>query len=384
MNTSTESLSYRIHPRAYWSPEQRTQELLHLFPHVWLFAGLMLELQEKMHYGVRLGETELLLQRDAQGNPRAFLNVCSHRHAKLCEPGLHKGPVRCPYHSWVFDRQGIPTGIPQKKAFPMVMADPERFRLKEFPCAAVGQFIFVRLSPQGPSLQEYLGNQYDFLEHASLGMNGVLDEFQEDVAANWKIVIENSLEGYHIPAVHNRTFGQIDGMSREEQAPTFFLDDPLHSHLEHSANSDWVTRFARMGKKIGQWPWRFEHYTHHLIFPNLTVTSFMGYSFHIQRFDPISTNRTHVHSRTLGVHFTNATEVGCKMMERIHADGHSFTRKVFIEDGDICGKIQKGVEQATQYAVLGQGIEDRVAHFQKSYQSLMTREPTKYSHTENN
>lgn len=110
----------------------------------------------------------------------------------------------------------------------------------------------------------------------------------------------------------------------------------------------------------------------------------MGYSFHIQRFDPISTNRTHVHSRTLGVHFTNATEVGCKMMERIHADGHSFTRKVFIEDGDICGKIQKGVEQATQYAVLGQGIEDRVAHFQKSYQSLMTREPTKYSHTENN
>ncbi|OBY84733.1 aromatic ring-hydroxylating dioxygenase subunit alpha [Delftia sp. JD2] len=367
MNSSIESIPDRIPPQAYWLKEQHAQELTNLFPQAWLFAGLMLELQGKMHYGVRLGETELLLQADTQGHPRAFLNVCSHRHAKLCEPGLHKGPIRCPYHSWVFDREGIPTGIPQKKSFPMVTADPERFRLKEFSCEAVGQFVFVRLSPQGPCLREYLGNQYEFLERASSGMNGVLDEFQEDVTANWKVVIENSLEGYHVPAVHNRTFGQIDGMSQEEQAPVFFLDDPLHTHLEHTANPDWVARFTRLGTKIGQWPWRFEHYTHHLIFPNLTVTSFMGYSFHVQRFDPISASRTRVHSRTIGVGFSNSTEVGAKMMERIYSDSHDFTHKVFSEDGEICNKIQQGVQQATQYAVLGQGIEDRVAHFQRAY-----------------
>lgn len=356
-----------ISPDAYRHTEELAQELKTLFRETWLFAGLMLELEGKTHLGLRLGDTELLLQRDDKGTPRAFLNVCTHRNSQLCEPGLHRGPIRCPYHSWVFDRQGVPTGIPQKQAFPQVVAEPEKFKLSEFACEAVGQFIFVRLTAKGPSLREYLGDQYTFLERASHGFAGVLDDFQETVDANWKVVIENALEGYHVPAVHSRTFMQADGMSREAEAPVFFLDHPLHSHLEHAANPDWLARFARSERKIGQWPWRFEHYTHHLIFPNLTVTSFMGYSFHVQRFDPLSPRQTRVHSRTVGVQFENGTEVGAKMMERIYADGHAFTRQVFAEDAGICRKVQAGLEQATRPAVLGIGIEDRVQHFHSAY-----------------
>lgn len=365
-------------PDHYRNPKRLEQEHAQILRMSWLFAGLMLELEGKTHYGVHLAGTELLLQRDEQGRPRAFLNVCTHRHAKLCDPGKHSGPVRCPYHSWVFDRQGLPTGIPSKHAFPQVVAAPEQYRLAEFACEAVGQFIFVRLASEGPGLREYLGNQYDFLERASTGMNGVLDEFQEDVEANWKVVIENSLESYHLPAVHIHTFGQTDGLSREKEAPVFFLDDPRHSHLEHAADMEWIQRFARSEHKIGQWPWRFEHYTHRLIFPNLTVTSFMGYSFHVQRFDPVAVDRTTVHSRTVGVNFMNATEVGTKMMERIHADGHAFTRRVFVEDGDICRKVQTGLQQATRPAVLGVGIEDRVAHFHQAYLRVL---PTAAQHS---
>lgn len=367
MNIQAASLTPHIPLHAYHSSEHYAQELAILFPRAWLFAGLMLELEGKTHYGVRLGSTELVLQRDDQGLPRAFLNVCTHRHAQLCAPGRHQGPVRCPYHSWVFDRQGVPTGIPARQCFPQVVAAPEQYRLAEFACDAVGQFIFVRLSPEGPGLRAYLGNQYAFLERASAGMHGVSDEFREDVAANWKVVIENSLESYHLPAVHSRTFGQTDGMSREEQAPAVCLDDPLHSHLEHAAEPDWMQRFARTERKIGPWPWRFEHYTHRLIFPNLTVTSFMGYSFHVQRFDPVAVDCTRVHSRTVGVRFAHGTEVGAKLVERIYADGHAFTRKVFTEDGDICRKVQAGLQQATRPAVLGIGIEDRVAHFHGAY-----------------
>jgi phenylpropionate dioxygenase-like ring-hydroxylating dioxygenase large terminal subunit len=360
-----------LEPRLYTDPQHQTRESEILFRESWLFAGLMLELQGRSHMGVHLGDAGVLLQLDDSGRPRAFLNVCSHRHAQLCEPGKHEGAVRCPYHGWVYDRQGIPVGIPIKQSFPDVVADPAKHRLTEFACEAVGQFIFVRLSPNGIGLQEYLGNQREFLERASAGMTGVQDEFREDVPANWKVAIENALEGYHVPAVHNKTFMQIEGMSKEEAALASFLDDPRHSHLAHAANADWVSRFQRMEKKIGQWPWRFEHYTHHLIFPNLTVTSFMGYSFHIQRFDPVAAGTTNVHSRTVGVEFTNATEMGRKMMERIHADGHAFTRKVFAEDGGICAKVQAGLRNARRLAVLGNGIEDRVAHFQRAYVAAM-------------
>ena len=362
-----------IPPQAYVAPGHLEREYAQLFRPSWLFAGLMLELHEGKYQGVFLGDVGVLLQCDESGKPRAFLNVCSHRHARLCDVGIHSGKVRCPYHNWVYSREGVPVGIPSKQAFPEVVASPERFRLHEYECEAVGQFIFVRTAPAAgaPTLREYLGTQYAFLERASDGMDRVLDEFHQDVDANWKVVIENSLEGYHIPAVHSATFMQADGMSRERAAPVFFLEHPQHSHLEHAADPDWVASFQRVEKKAGAWPWRFEHYTHHLIFPNLTVTSFMGYSFHIQRFDPVSAEQTRVHSRTTGVRFEKGTEMGRKMMEHIHTDGHAFTRNVFVEDGEICRKVQAGLRQAERFAVLGEGIEDRVAHFHRAYDHYM-------------
>lgn len=356
-----------ITPRQYIDSNHHAAELSGLFKQAWVFVGMRLELQGISHQGVNVGHTQLLLQCDSKGKPRAFLNTCSHRQTQLCEHGTHHGSVRCPYHGWVYDREGVPVGIPQKQAFPQVVAEPSRFRLTEFACDAVGQFIFVRLSEDGPSLRDYLGNQYVFLLRASEGMRGVQDEFRKDVAANWKVAIENSLEGYHVPAVHARTFMQVDGMDSAESAPKFFFQDRLHSHLEHAADSAWIARFARMESKIGQWPWRFEYYTHRFIFPNLTVTSFMGYSFHIQSFEPTAVDRTTVHSRTVDVEFVNATAAGIKMMEHIYADGHAFTRKVFEEDGGICRKVQAGLQCAVGPAVLGEGIEDRVRHFHQAY-----------------
>lgn len=356
-----------ILPRHYHTLASHAMEQKTLFHDNWIFVGMLAEMRGLAHYGVRVGTEELLIQCDKEGKPRAFLNVCSHRHAQLCTAGAHKGAVRCPYHGWVYDREGVPVGIPQKQAFPQVVAEPHQFRLTEFSCEAAGEFIFVRLSSEGSSLRDYLGSQYDFLLRASQGMSSVQDEFRKEVAANWKVVIENSLEGYHVPAVHSGTLMQIDGMDRAEAAPRFFLQDQLHSHLEHAANPEWVSRFARMESKIGQWPWRFEHYTHHFIFPNLTVTSFIGYSFHIQRFEPTAADRTTVHSRTVGVEFVNATAAGAKMMEHIYAEGHAFTRRVFEEDGEICRKVQAGLQSAVRLAILGEGIEDRVKHFQHAY-----------------
>lgn len=353
----------------YTDPHYHSAELAGLFSKAWIFVGLRLELEGLSHLGVRVGNTNLLLQYDRNGTPRAYLNVCSHRHAQLCELGKHAGAVRCPYHGWVYDKEGMPVGIPQKQAFPQVVANPAAFRLTEFACEAAGQFIFVRLADQGPSLRDYLSTQYDFLSRASIGIANVQDEFRKNIAANWKVTIENSLEGYHVPNVHSNTFMQADCMGREElvSAPLLFLQDPLHNYMEHTADVEWVKRFDRMAGKVGQWPWRFEHYTHHLIFPNLTVTSFMGYSFHVQRFEPTAIDLTTVHSRIIGVNLTNATAAGVKIMEQIHAKGHAFNHKVFDEDAGICSKVQLGLENATRLAVLAEGLEDRVKHFHNAY-----------------
>ena len=225
-----------IHPHQYTDALHWRQELSSVFARHWVFVGLLSELQGLSHRGVRVGERELLVQCDKQGRPRAYLNACVHRHAQLCGPGLHQGAVRCPYHGWVYDREGVPVGVPQPQAFPEVLAQPAAHRLQEFSCETAGQFVFVRLSPSGPTLQDYLGEQFAFLTQASAGLGPVQDEFRLEVSANWKVVIENALEGYHVPAVHNQTFMQIDGMQRGYEAPQDFTDQPLHSHMNHPAD----------------------------------------------------------------------------------------------------------------------------------------------------
>lgn len=360
-----------LHPNCYISDKVWQRELEIVFRQSWIFVGLLSELKGLSHNGVRVADKSVVIQCDAQGTPKAYLNVCSHRHAEICEIGVHQGALRCPYHGWSYDRNGVPMGIPQREAFPQVIAAPEQFRLKEFQCECAGQFIFARISDVGPNLREYLGDQHDFLVRASEGMLGSLDNFREDVEANWKVVIENSLEGYHVPSVHSATFMQASGMAKEHNSPKFFIGNGQHSHLEHAAETEWLNRFQRMGSKIGKWPWYFEHYTHHFVFPNLTVTSFMGYSFHIQRFDPTGVDRTTVHSRTVGVDFKNPTPAGERIMEHIYSDGHAFTRKVFAEDALICKRVQSGLKSAEKPAILAGGLEDRVLHFQRTYELAM-------------
>jgi len=357
-----------INPHFYHDSTHLLNEYAAIFNKTWSFVGLLFELEDQLHLGTTIGATNIIIQVDKSGKPRAFLNVCSHRHSQLCDNGLHHGPLRCPYHGWSYDREGVPVGIPQSRAFPEVIADPRSFKLNEFACETAGQFIFVKLSAEGPALHEFLGEEYDFLVRASAGMAYVDDEFRKNVAANWKVLIENSLEGYHVPAVHNKTFMQVEGMQKGIEAPVDHLEDPLHSSITHPAEPDWLERFSRRTEpKIGQWAWRFPWYTHHFIFPNLTITSFLGYSFHIQRFEPTDVDVTTVHSRSVGVHFNNQNAVGAKMIEQIYSESKRFTQRVFDEDGDICLRVQNGLNNAVNRAMIGNGIEARVMHFHEAY-----------------
>jgi phenylpropionate dioxygenase-like ring-hydroxylating dioxygenase large terminal subunit len=160
-----------IPPINYHSTEVFQTEQNGLFSQCWIFVGLKLEFEGLSHAGRRVGNHQLVIQLDADGHPHAYRNVCSHRSSRLCKEGIHTGAIRCPYHGWVYDRLGIPVGIPIKEAFPEVIAKPDEFKLQEFTCESVGQFIFVRISSKGESLKDYLGDEYDFLNKCSDSFN---------------------------------------------------------------------------------------------------------------------------------------------------------------------------------------------------------------------
>ena len=355
-------------PPHYLDPANFQAERRALFGAVWIFACMRSELSNDGDFvRLALAGSELVM-RNSRGTIRAFANVCSHRHSRLCLEARGNGPMRCPYHGWVYSHEGIPVGIPLKDQFPQVLADPAAFRLQEHATDSVGDFIFVRMAAEGVGLAEYLGTTAStFLACVSSGAGALLDEYEKDVPANWKIVVENSLEGYHVPVVHSRTLGAADGMAAGYEAVVEDLASPRHSSMTKRAEAGWLTKWARMSRAIGDWPFRFDHYVHYLIFPNLTITSFLGYSFHVQRFDPLDHRSTRVRSRILSSRFAGQTETGRRMLGKMHADGIDFTHRVFAEDLGVCEAVQSGMSQARHPALLAADYERRVLHFQQAY-----------------
>jgi len=357
-----------IKPEQYTSQIFFEEENLKIFKNLWIFSCMMNDLEENYHYGVKIGSTDLVLQLDESHQPKAFLNSCSHRGSLLCEEGKHSGRVRCPYHGWVYDKNGIPVGIPNIECFPEIAQDRNAFKLNEIHCLAVGQFIFISFAINPIPLIEFLGDEYDFLKTISTGLKDITLDFNKPVQANWKIAIENSLEGYHVPMVHKKTFLVASGMSKSSEDIITNLKNKFHSSMNNQTNTAWLKSFEnKMSKKIGQWPYKTNHYTHHHIFPNLTITSFLGYSFHVQIFKPVSHDVTQIHSRTFSTHFSNQDEVGEKLITKIYEDSNQFTLTVFDEDAYICEKVQKGLKNAQGNLILGVDIELRVQHFQRAY-----------------
>ncbi|MGD9636409.1 MAG: SRPBCC family protein, partial [Pirellulales bacterium] len=148
----------------------------------------------------------VLLVRDREGAVRAFHNVCSHRGVVLVERAARGQPVvRCPYHSWAYGLDGRLLKTPDiggsgKHTVPGL--DPTALGLKPVRCGQWGDVIFVNLSGTAPALEEWLApitRRWAAFDLDLLRYGGTA-KFQ--VAANWKLAIENAVEFYHLPWVH--------------------------------------------------------------------------------------------------------------------------------------------------------------------------------------
>lgn len=176
--------------------------------HVWTFLGLASEIPSTNDWFTTvLGGRSVFVQRFEQGI-RAYENRCAHRYYPLRTERSGNGPVVCGFHHWRYNADGVALGIP--KCIEMYGKTPRDIgaRLPPVELAQCGDMIFGRFSGrQTCSLQEWLGDGFDILQHL---VNGRVkpDRFRREVDAHWKLLMEISLDDYHIVAVHPTTFGK--------------------------------------------------------------------------------------------------------------------------------------------------------------------------------
>jgi Rieske 2Fe-2S family protein len=174
----------------------------------WICLGRTEEVADPGDYIVRdvAGES-IFITRNDQGELHGFYNVCSHRGTKFLddEPsgGRAKKAFVCPYHAWTYDLNGRLIGTPNVK-------EDETFDRSSFPLHGVAVdsyagFLFVNLAREPRPLIEALT---DGAESITAFDRFKMDELRVgvrivyEVAANWKIVVENYNECLHCPQIH--------------------------------------------------------------------------------------------------------------------------------------------------------------------------------------
>ena len=202
---------FRVHRDAYRDAGVFNTEKQKILYRSWIILGHASEIAKPGDFISRtVIDKDVILNRDRKGEVRAFFNSCRHRGPAVCRDraGNRKTFV-CPYHGWVYRDDGvlISTGSAESDAtFPdgfckggtALQAVP---RLEEF-----AGFYFVCFHPDVESLAEFLADAADQLQmisdQSSEGLEVIRGCHEYEINGNYKLLCENSYDGYHLATVH--------------------------------------------------------------------------------------------------------------------------------------------------------------------------------------
>src|SRR3954452_2278668 len=189
-------------PNLYLEPEIVGLEQRAIFERTWQLAGHVSDLAGPGTYlTTNVGDQPVLVVRDQDGALRAFRNVCRHRGSRLLKGSGSCGKaIRCLYHGWTYRLDGTLIGVPEGREIEGL--DKSRLGLHQVRAEQFCGLLFVNLDPGAAPLGERLGGlaerlrPYDLPRLERFGRGGDVQP------ANWKVVVENYIEGYHIPIAH--------------------------------------------------------------------------------------------------------------------------------------------------------------------------------------
>ena len=352
-----------IKPKEYFQSQVLNNEEKLLFSKTWSFVGFTKNLsQENDFVSLFIGGVPVVVQ-NIRGQIKAFKNVCSHRHSIIQTAENGNRPLMCPYHGWAYDKKGVPKGIPKKPLFKFSKEELECLKLKSYKLETCGSLIFVNLDDNSPTLQEYLGALYSEIKEITSGFGDLIDVNKITIKANWKILVENTLESYHVNLIHENTFKKLEAEGMEFK---FEKDHSKWDALIKVKEDD--KKVKRVHKPYQERPYKIDGYKHLIIFPNILISSTYGISFNLSSIVPID-EKSSVFTSYVFMTRTNEVEKTelQKMYEKSLID---FNRKVFNEDKEICEKVQIGVSYSNYDGELSEE-EERVCEFQKAYKRYL-------------
>lgn len=186
----------------YTSPFIFELEKQHFFSQSWQFAGFLQQLAKPGDFfTTTVAGQNLVLTLNEQGQVRAFFNVCRHRAAPITPSNAGScSTFVCKYHAWSYNLDGCLNHAPDMETTKNF--DPSQHSLNPVRVEVWQGFIFVNFDSNSVSLTEQLGDVTEHLKSYNFTNLKLVYTESYDIAANWKLYVENSSEAYHTRSVH--------------------------------------------------------------------------------------------------------------------------------------------------------------------------------------
>ena len=192
----------------YVSPQTFARERELVYRRSWLIVARDEDVPEPDDFitlDIPTCDASVIVARGKDGVLRAFYNTCSHRGVALvCAARGHARTFRCPYHAWTYGNDGSLRAIPAEQDFPDV--DKATNGLTAIALESWNGFIFLNFQPEPElSFKDFMAGLDEVFAGMNFGDYAFTIRYEEQVAANWKLLVNAFNEGYHIPFLHART-----------------------------------------------------------------------------------------------------------------------------------------------------------------------------------
>jgi choline monooxygenase len=360
----------------YTDPVVRERELRDLFLPGWHCVAVWDQFRRDGDYRTfELLGRPLILWRTGD-RITAFLNVCTHRFSTLTDKpcGHFAGRMKCQYHGWEYDSQGNTCKIPDAQSFrPLKKGE---LGLREYRVELVGQLVFVTLNDAAPPLRDYLGAELVELCEGHFSREHRLTNMADlSPPCNWKIVVENLLESYHLESVHPKTFKRfpVPEHCTHEFHPTY--DYYIHDYREEPGSVALEKFACRMTGQAPELKWR-----HIVRYPNIAVGG-SGPIYYLAMIWPVT--GTTCRELVFTMHYAGPRgRWGSFWVHRLMKRFGGFTaRQIQNEDMAIFPSIQRGTSSPDRPHSGGliSAREERIVAFQE-YVLRGLGEPVPASH----
>jgi len=331
--------------RYYFDPAVLAGEQRNVFARTWQLAGRAEQVREAgSYFTASIGGEPLLVVRGADGELRAMSNVCRHRAGPVAK-GEGKRPVlQCGYHGWTYGLDGRLLKTPEMHGIECF--DQREMALPEFRVEVWNELVFVNLNRDAPPLRDFLGDLGEKLDRRGYAGYRLAARKEWFLDCNWKVYVDNYLEGYHIPIVHPGLFREID-------YPRYRTETRNNFSIQHAPLKKPERIRVESKDDEAEYFW---------VYPNLMLNVYPD-NFSTNLIVPLGPGRT---LTLFEWYFRDPGDPAVK-------DTVAFSDEIQLEDIEICEAVQRGLASSTYSSGrYSPARENGVHHFHQLYAESMS------------